>query len=426
MKLFNFLSRKADTRPVIEVNAETLYRQLFETWQPYIKLKRDSDLIDTITDGYENSPDVFSIVNRVSTMFSQIPYKVFKGETEVDIDPLKEFFDNDSINKADYTFTEFRQNWQAMAMVTGNAITFHVLRSGTADKILQFQIMPTQHVEIMYGGWLNPVGGYKLDLAPDGKEAVIPPEQVWHVRIFPNMDYREGKNFMGLSPIRVAARIINSQVFGQELIEASYKRGMPPGILTKKDATWEMTAVEEQRKSMEEIWDRKYGNRSKAGKPVFTVGDLAWLPLGFSNFTDLQIEQINKLSLRTLCNVWGIPSRIMNDMEGGAYTKDKEDRKAIYTNRLIPDNRMFWDGINKLIANTGLRYEPDYAAIPELQEDKKEMAQIFQIGYNANSVQVNEFRDQLGLEPDPQMEGLYRNDVETNPVVNEPLPPEKL
>ena len=187
-----------------------------------------------------------------------------------------------------------------------------------------------------------------------------------------------------------------------------------------------ITLLEAQRKAMEEAWDRKYGSRTKAGRPVFSAGDLGWLQLGFSNFTDLQIEAIQKLALRTLCNVWGIPSRVMNDTDGGAYTKDKEDRKAIYTNRLMPDNKLFWDGVNKLIAKTGIRYEPDYSQTPELQEDKKEMAQIYQIGYNSNAVQVNEFREQLQLEVDPQMEGLYRNDVETNPVMNEQLPPEKL
>ena len=126
------------------------------------------------------------------------------------------------------------------------------------------------------------------------------------------------------------------------------------------------------------------------------------------------------MALRTLCNVWGIPSRVMNDMEGGAYTKDKEDRKAIYTNRLIPDNKIFWDGINKIFQKTGITYVPDYSNIPELQEDKLETARIYQIGYQSNTVKISEFREVLGLEEDPEMEGLYRNDVETNPMMNNP------
>ena len=232
MKIFGFKIEKArDNRPIIEVNEETLYRQLFETMSPFIKLKRDSNMIDTITDGYEISPLVFSIVNRVSTMFSQIPYKIMQGEKEIETGPLEQFFDN---NLSDYTFTEYRQNWAAMGMVTGNSITFYVSRSGTGDKLLQFQLAPTQHVEILYDNWLNPIKGYKLDLASDDSK-VIPPENIWHVRLFPNLDYREGKNYMGLSPVRVAANIINSTVFGQELIEATYKRGMPPGILFRKD-----------------------------------------------------------------------------------------------------------------------------------------------------------------------------------------------
>jgi phage portal protein BeeE len=194
---------------------------------------------------------------------------------------------------------------------------------------------------------------------------------------------------------------------------------MPPGILTKKGEAWDATSVEEQRKDMEGVWDRKYGNRKRAGKPIFTVGDLAWIPIGFSSFTDLQIEGINKIALRTLCNVWGIPSRVMNDMDGGAYTKDLEDRKAIYTNRLIPDNRMFWDGVNYLIQSTGIRYEPDYSKVPELQENKKDGVEMFRIGYECNAVQVNEMRERLQLEPDPEMEGLYKQDIGSDPELDE-------
>jgi HK97 family phage portal protein len=414
MKIGNFyIGFKAQT-PQVVVNEETLFRMLYETMSPFLKLRRDSNLLEIITEGYEQSPDVFSIVNKVSTMFSRIPYKVMQGEKEIEQGPIEKLFED---NPADYTFNEYRNNWESMGMTTGNSITYFLKRTNRDDVIL-LQLMPSQHTEIMFGNWLEPIKGYKLDLAADDSK-IIPPENVWHVRQFANLDFREGKNYMGLSPIRVAAKIINSQIYGQEIIQNTYKRGMPPGILYREDAI-PKELMEEARKQMEEAWDRKY-NRGKAGRPIFAGGKMGWLPIGFSSFTDLKITEINTMALRTLCNVWGIPSRIMNDMDAGSYNKDKEDRKAIYTNRLIPDNDLFWAGINKMIKNTGITYVPDYSAVPELQDDKKDMATIFKIGYDANAVQVNEFRTQLQLEPDPQMEGLYRNDVETNP--NTQIPP---
>lgn len=432
MKIFNFKTRKSRlaerdefvTKALEIINGNVLNQMLFETFSPLLKLNRDTKLIDTITDGYGASTDVFSIVNRVSLMFSQIPYKVFKGEKELDPGtptPLETFFES---SPSDFTFTEFRQVWESMGMVTGDSIVFYLLRSGTNDSLLQFQLAPSQHVEIEYGDFFNPIKGYTLDLT--SKEKLIPHENIWHVRQFPNLDFREGKNYRGLSPVRVAARLINSQLFGQELIEASYKRGMPPGILYKKGDIVNTTLIDEQRKSLEEVWDRKYGsrsNRKNAGKPVFTVGDMGWLPMGFSSFNDLQIVEINKLALKALCNVWGIPSRVMNDTDGGSYSKDKEDRKAIYTNRLIPDNNLFWSGINKILKSSGYRYEPDYSQIPELQEDRKDMVAAFKIGYDSNAVQPNEIRTLLNLEPDPTLDGLYRGDLETNANI---LPPDKL
>ena len=429
MKILGFdITRQKSKIPVM-VNEETLYQMLFETMAPMLKLERDNKLIDTVTDGYAASTDVFSIVNRASLMFSQIPYKVFKGKTELEqgtLGPLETFFED---SPTDYTFTEFRQVWEAMGMVTGDSIVFYLLRSGTGDSLLQFQLAPSQHVEIEYGDFLNPIKGYTLDLT--SKDKLIPPENMWHVRQFPNLDFRQGKNYRGLSPVRVAAKVINSQLFSQDLVESSYKRGMPPGILYKEDATamGGQPAIEEQRKSMEAAWDKKYGtrsNRKNAGRPVFTMGKLGWLPLGFTSFTDLQLVEINKLALKSLCNVWGIPSRVMNDTDGGSYSKDKEDRKAIYTNRLIPDNRLFWDGINRILKSTGYRYEPDYSQIPELQEDRKDMATIFKIGYDSNAVQPNEIRALLNLEPDPQLDGLYRGDLEMNQMNQNPLPPDKL
>jgi HK97 family phage portal protein len=358
-------------------------------------------------------------------MFAGIPYKAYQGETELEQGPIESLFDN---SPSDYTFNEFRKNWEAMGLITGEAISYYLSRS-TNDGIIHLQLAPSQHIEIIYGNFDNPIKGYTLDITSDTKK-IIPPENIWHARFFPQLDFTEGKNYRGLSPIKVAAKKINSEVFGDEIVEATFKRGMPPGVLYREvDQFGGGANIEEQRKEMEATWDKKYGNRKKAGKPIFTNGKLGWIPIGFSNFTDLQLDKIQLIVLRTLCNMWGIPSRVMNDMESGSYTKDKEDRKAIYTNRLIPDNDLFWSGINKLLKSTGIHYEADYTSIPELQEDKSETAKIYKIGWDANSVQINEFREKLNLEPDPSQEGLYRSDVETNPMTQQTqpeLPPEKL
>jgi len=252
MNIFGYsISKKA--QPVqVNVNEETLFKMLFETMSPFLKLRRDTNMLSAITEGYEQSPDVFSIVSKVSTMFSQIPYKVYQGETEIEQGPIEALFED---NPADYTFNEYRHVWESMCMTTGNGITYF-LQDSSGKRIIHFQIAPSQHVEIVYGTYIDPVKGYKLDISGNDK-MLIPPENIWHVRPFANLDFREGKNYMGISPIKVAAKIINSQVFGQEFVESSYKRGMPPGILAKKDAAFSVGAVEEQRKMMEEAWSKK-------------------------------------------------------------------------------------------------------------------------------------------------------------------------
>jgi HK97 family phage portal protein len=385
-------------------------QRVLDAMYPYLgaglSLNRDSKMQDYIAEGYEKNPDVFSIVSKAATMFAQVPVKIFKGETEIAEDPLAKIFEFDT---ADYSLFEFKRVWECFNMVTGNAIS-HLLRiDGGANKgqIGMMRVLPTQYVEILSGGSGQPISDYILNLNPVIK---FVPDEIWHVRGFDNLDYTQGKNFMGISPVKVAALVVQAQNNGYEQLATALKNGMPPGILYDK-TPFNAQSTKEQQEMMEKAWINKIGNPKKKGLPIFSGGEKGWLQLGFSNLRDLQIVESSQQGLRVLCNIWGMPAEVFNDKSSSTYNNMTMAYKAIYTNRIVPDATLFYEGINKIIKETGIRYVPDWGQIQELQPDKKVIADTLNVGVMNNSLTLNEFREALGYEADPLIEGMRYNDL---------------
>lgn len=390
-----------------------LYRQLYENLFPNSKLRKDYNIKNYIKDGYEKNADIFSLIDRLSTMFSQIPKIVVKGEDEdqVQTGRLYEFIQQPNNYQI---WQEFAKLWYTFYLTTGNAIKYAPrLKSGNDKGKLMpggVYIMPTQHVEIIAGSWRDPVREYILDLNQNVEK--IPAEDVIHVRM-PNLQYQEGANFMGMSPLKVAILVIEAENQGYQTIADTLARGLPPGILTKVNDEYDSVKDSERQAELERAYKKKYGTQKynrTSGVPITTTGDVKWIPMGFSNFKDLQILEMNQHGLRVLCNVLGVPSQAFNDTAGTTFSNMGDARKMVYTNRLIPDAGLLDGYLNSIIAAAygEERIKSDFSNIPELQDDKKDLAVWLKVaadlGYPPNRV-----LQKLGLETidNPAMDRSY-------------------
>lgn len=356
-----------------EVDANNqLYRALLDQMMPGQTLRRDYKMKDYIKDGYEKNADVFSLIDHLSTMFSQILIGVIENDEAVqnELSLRMEQPNNYQV------WNEWAKLWYTFYLVTGNGIIYAPrLKNGNDRGRLMpggMFLMPTQHVEIKSGGWRDPIQKYILDL--DMKEE-IPAEDVIHIRM-PNLNYVEGANFMGMSPLKVAALIIEAENQGYQIMSDTLARGLPPGILTRIDSQGD---TKEQQSELERTYKDKYGNQKyhrTAGVPVLAGGDLKWVQIGFSNFRDLQLLEMSQHGLRVLCNVLGVPAVSFNDVSGAQHWNMRESRKMVYTNRLIPDMALLLKYLNISIspAYGKALLEADYSNIPELQDDKKDLA----------------------------------------------------
>lgn len=362
--------------------------------------------------GYEENPDVFGITTKIAGMFSNITIKCFEKGSDTEVDnPLLDFFDN---TDSDLTFEEYLMMWELYGLIQGNGIDYieTVTGGNNAGKILNINApLPPQNVIIESGGWKNPVAHYKLDF---NEQIDLKKEFIYHTRLFPNLDYLNGKNFMGISPVKVAASIIKAQNSGYERLSTLLTKGAPPGILSKKTSDFDITQLEQQRKNMEKQWDRKYGSPTSGFKPLFTTGDLNWLTIGISSMKDLQVLESSVAGMRVLCRIWGVPSQAFGDTEQSTYNNMAEAKTAVYEDRLMPDMNRRLAIFNKLLGSDYYNKElkADYSDVPCLQVNLKRRAEILSLEKLNRTITTDEFREDMGRDAlsDDQISELGLND----------------
>jgi HK97 family phage portal protein len=263
--------------------------------------------------------------------------------------------------------------------------------------------MPSQYVSIKSKDWRQPIDNYIFE---QDQEIKIPASDVIHVRL-PNLEYNQGANFMGMSPVKVAASVVDTLNYGREYVKQSFKRGMPPGILARKgDAS--PTQAHEYKAQLERQWLSKHGKYTRAGIPIFGLGEYTWIKIGFDNFRDMQIIENNAEAFRTLCNIWGVPAIVFNDTAGTTFNNQAEARKSIYTNRVIPDLKLLSSYINASLAPayTENIIKFDFSGIEELQKDKRQQAEWVGVLVDKGIITRNQALEIMGLEKseDPGMD----------------------
>lgn len=339
-------------------------------------LSKDYKLDEMIRDGYERNPDVFSITDRISTMFAGIKYGVYSisGKENKFEGMLEEFIDKP--NKYQ-TWFEYKKNWSLFGLVTGNAIQWNpVFENGNNKGFpVLIRLLPPQDTIIKSDGPSEPVHLYVVDYNDYDKS--FPAGEVSHYRFFLNLDHKLGKNFMGISPVNIAANIIESQNAGYALGRNSFSRIGSPGFLVDRPPAG-MSAdpvTRAEKDKFEQTWREKYSKQNMQGVPGYLRGNFDWLKIGYENMRDLDLINMNRNGVRVLCNVWSVPPELFGDKEASTYNNMQEARKAIYTDRLLPDADGFagiFTGMIKNI-NKNLIVKCEKDDIPALQKDMGQM-----------------------------------------------------
>jgi HK97 family phage portal protein len=138
-----------------------------------------------------------------------------------------------------------------------------------------------------------------------------------------------------------------------------------------------------------------------------------WHVLRFdAQFKEAQItakdaEYINGLnvSLRRVCNVYGVPSPLMNDLEHATLANVGELHKVLWSDALMPDAQLRQDEITEQFLprflGRPMHAEFDFAKVPALQESATEVWDRERQQIEVGSLTINEWREKNGMPPVP-------------------------
>ena len=104
---------------------------------------------------------------------------------------------------------------------------------------------------------------------------------------------------------------------------------------------------------------------------------MSWVNFGLNAADVSLIEQYNA-SIKDLCNIYNVPVQLLNNTDSSSYNNQKEAKKALYQNVVIPELIKIKDELNRwLVPKFGdnLCIEFDFSVIPELQEETEKVVE---------------------------------------------------
>lgn len=358
--------------------------------------------------GYTGNADVYSIINRIISMSSQARLALYRIEknkwVEVMDHELTPF-----IRSANPTMKmqEFIQGHLIYKLSIGNSYWYKpVLESGVnKGKATELWLMPSNNVQILAGdSWMNPVGGYDLTTNLTVK---FNTNEVYHSKFF-NPLFGEYGTLYGLSPLKAAARVVSKMNEGETTELKQFQNQSPPYLLYRDTQDALMSLLSPDQVADIEKTFKNYGKKHKAGSPIVLPDKFGAIKLGVSP-VDLGILQSSQEGRRILCNIYGIPSGLFNDISNLTYNNMIEMGKMAWNNCIKPNMDDFASSLTSFLIDpvksfSGLFFAFDYSNVAELQSDYVKLVEWM----TKAKATPNEMREATGLLPID------------NPLMNEP------
>lgn len=352
-----------------------------------------------ISKGYQQNPTVYSIINLINNAAKRVPYQIlrvkdvgkaksYKSMTSGHLDAnsivasriLKErAFEEVSAPDLENLlerpnpmqgYTDLIENLIAFRKLTGNGYLWGISPDNGSNKgkPLELHVLPSQCVEIVGGGHHQPVKEYKLSYNP---QEPIDAEKVCHIKDF-NPEYdAAGSQLYGQSPLRAGFRTLETNNEATDTGKKMLQNQAARGVLVPKEAgNMTETQGKQLQESLKEKMKDNRGGIAMAGTPV------EWIDFGLS-VTDLALIEQYNLTIKDLCNIYGVRVELLNNTEASTYNNMKEIKQMFFQNAVLPELCKIRDSLNSWLVpayGEDLYLDYDFSAIPELQQDMEKLA----------------------------------------------------
>ena len=380
MGLLDFFSKKKvnTVLPPIPFNTSVAIQQGIVTWQ-------GQNAQAFVRDGYQSNDIVYSIVKLITDKAKLAPFHVYKIVDQTAAKRYKalmkqpdkienwsevkqlhkkafELYDGDSRlnellrypNEED-TWSDLIEQWCGFKLLTGNSFIYAKMIEGGANngKPYELYALPAQYMAIIANVEVFPPTrvGYQLYY---GKMWSFDTTEILHDKYFNPYWSVTGNELYGQSPLMAAARTLTRSNEAKTAAVASFQNGGPAGVLFMNDDRFDPTSGTQQAQALKKSISEK-GGASNYNSIAVSGYKVDWKQIGLSP-VELNIIESEKWDMKSLCNIYGVPSQLLNDADNKTYNNQVEGEKALTLRCAIPLLDAITDNLNrKLHSDWGYR-----------------------------------------------------------------------
>jgi HK97 family phage portal protein len=419
---------KNNSQTTAEAFNKAIYNYLGESliWNP----ENDDSYINK---GYRHNSTIYSIINLITKAATTVPFQVYEVQRQSDLKRYKALtggeLNTNVLSKAErlrkssmvelegtelhqilerpnpaQSFNSFLTEIIAFGKLTGNRYIYGIKPDTGmgAAKYKELYVLPSQVVEINSGGLMQPVKDYTIDYNGSHR---IPAECVMHIKDFNPFYDGTGSHLYGMSPLRAGLRSMQANnealTTGVKYLQNQTARG----VLMSEEGDLN----EVQARQLKDKFKQQYQGSENAGDVIITPKKLSWVNFGL-NASDLSLLEQYDATIKDLCNIYNVPVQLLNNTSASTYNNQKEAKKALYQNAVIPEMVKIREELNRWLSpmfGEKLYIDFDFTVIPELQE---EMDQVVTQMSNSWWLTPNEKRAATGYGVDdenPELDKYY-------------------
>jgi len=424
-------------------NTNEQYNRAIYNWLGNSVLWNTENDDSYITQGYQKNATIYSLINLITKAATTIPFQVYEKTNENDYKRYKALtsgmMDAASIQKASLlqknalvelqdtelhkilerpnpaqSYNAWLTELIAFGKLTGNRYIYGIGPDTGANvgKFTELYVMPSQVMEIISNGIMEPVSKYKLEY--NGTK-YIDASEICHIKDFNPYYDGTGSHMYGQSPLRAGLRTLTTN---NEAVQTGVKylqNQTARGLLTS-----EMGDINEvQAQQLKDKFRRQHQGSDNAGDIIITPNKMSWVNFGL-NASDVSLIAQYNASIKDLCNIYNVPVQLLNNTESSSYNNMKEAKKALYQNAVIPELIKIKDELNRWLApkyGDKLCIEFDFSVIPEMQEETEkivnQLSKAWWITPNEKRSAMNYGKDEENTQLDDYF--IPANLIPTNP-----------
>jgi HK97 family phage portal protein len=439
MGLLDFFSKKKVNTlfPNIPLGAQVAIQQGIVTWQ-------GQNAQQYVRDGYQSNDIVYSIVKLITDKAKLAPFHVYKVVDETAAkrykslmkqpDKIENWNEVKQLHKKAFelytgdarlnellkypngedTWADLIEQWCGFKLLTGNSFIYAKMIEGGANDGKPFELyaLPAQYMAIIANVEVFPPVrvGYQLYY---GKMWTFDTKEILHDKYFNPYWTVTGNELYGQSPLMAAARTLTRSNEAKTAAVASFQNGGPAGVLFMNDERFDPTSGTQQAQALKKSISEK-GGASNYNSIAVSGYKVDWKQIGLSP-VELNIIESEKWDMKSLCNIYGVPSQLLNDADNKTYNNQREGEKALTLRCAIPLLDAIAENMNrKLHSDWGYRGTNvyigyDIQVFQELEANKTEQVEWLDKAWWISPAQKMEI---MGIKnpdyiPTEELEKLY-------------------